>query len=352
MRRLLPLLAALTPLAAQSFAEGPAFGGTRLFTEGLSTKGNPARFDLAQPGWYLGWEDGDRQPKDFKALGDRLLTGFTTPDATQAQGALTDLGKTPYAERRRAYGLAISAPGGLYFALGQEQLTGLRTYPDLEPSRLGAGLAANLSLVDVGHADIQRLVMGAGSGTEGQAYGFALRVERVRLGREQVLLNPALGGPAQAAGSALDFKGTDQSHLTATVDLGTQFTLAQGIKVALAGDRLLPRTLGGIRENPQFRAGLTLELGPTAAVEVESDVNEARRLPLPVDQRSAAAALRIAFSPTLTFRVGAERRTVDGQASTLVGASLRLRNAPLHLTFGFQFGDDRPTRALALKVDG
>lgn len=352
MKRLLPLLAALTPLAAQSFGEGPAYGGTRLFAEGLDPKGNPARFDQAQPGWYLGWEDGDRQPKAFRRTGDALLAGFGTPDAAQAQGALEDLGRTPYAERRRAYGLAISAQGGIYFALGQEQLTALRAYPDLDPTRLGAGLAGNLSLADVGRADIQRLVLGAGSGSEGQAYGFTFRVERVRLGREQVLLNPAAGGPARPVGDALTFSTTTQSHLTATLDLGAQFTLLPGIKLALAGDRLIPRTLGGVQEKAQFRAGLMLDLGPTASLEVEADVNKARRVPLPVDQRSAAAGLRLAFGPTLSLRVGAERRTVDGQASTLLGASLRLRNAPLHLTFGFQFGDDRPSRALALKVDG
>ena len=332
MKRILPLLALAAPLAAQSFADGPAFGGSRTFSEGLSVKGNPARFDQAQPGWYLGWEGGDDKPRGFQDASDRFA-------ATADAGAFADLAKRPYGERRTAYGLAVNAQGGLYVGLGRELLSAVHVVPDATAPGTGG--------VEVGRAVINRLVMGAGSGTEGQAYGFALRLERLETGRALLPLDAIT-----SAGSALAFQGTDRTNTALTLDLGAQFAVVQGLKVALTGDRLLPRTFNGVREKAQFHAGVSLDLGPTAALVVESDLNRAQRLPLPVDQRSAGASLRFAFSPNLSLKVGAQRKTVDGQDATLLGASLTLRSAPLHLTFGFQFGDDRPTRALALKVDG
>ena len=332
MKRILPLLVLTAPLAAQSFGDGPAFGGSRTFSEGLALKGNPARFDQAQPGWYLSWESGDDKPKGFQDASDRFRN---TADA----GALKDLGQRPYAERRSAYGLAVNAQGGLYFGLGRELLSAAHVVTD--PASPGAGP------VEMGRAVINRLVMGAGSGTDGQAYGFALRVERLESGRA---LAP-LDATTSAAG-ALAFEGTTRTNTALTLDLGAQFSVVPGLKVAFTGDRLLPRTFNGVREKAQFHAGVALDLGPTTALVVESDLNQAQRLPLPVDQRSAGASLRFAFSPSLSLKVGAQRKTVDSQSTTLLGASLTLRNAPLHLTFGFQFADDRPTKALALKVDG
>jgi hypothetical protein len=347
MKRLLPLLALAAPLAAQSFGDGPAYGGSRAFSEGLSPKGNPARFDQAQPGWYLGWEMGDEKPKGFKGASDQLLGGFGTGNSTAVQTALEGFQKTPYAERRRTYGFAIAAQGGIYLAMGRELLTATRVRPDLDPTHLGAGLGGNLSTAETGRALIDRMVVGAGSAVEGQAYGFAFRVERIRSASQTTLLN----GPT-SADATLDFGDVQRSNLTATLDAGSQFDLAQGFRLAVLGDRLIPRTINGVREKAQFHAGLSLDLGPASTLVVEADLNQAQRLPLPVDQRTAGASLRMAFNPALIIRVGAQRRTVDGQAATLVGASLTYRNAPLNVTFGFQFGDDRAQKAVAAKVDG
>ncbi len=331
MKRALPLLALAAPLLAQSFGDGPAFGGSRAFSDGLAAKGNPARFDQAQPGWYLGWEMGDDKPKGFKDASERFA-------ASSDPTALEDLAKAPYAERRRAYGLAVTAQGGLYFALGREQLSGSRVVADL-------AIPANSS-VETGRAVIDRIVMGAGSGVEGQAYGFALRVERIRSGRGAQPLG------ATSADGSLALAEDSRVNTTATFDIGSQFTLAPGLRMAITGDRLLPRTINGVEEKAQFHAGVSLDLGPSYALIVETDINKAQRLPLPVDQRIAGASLRMAFSPSLTLKMGAQRKTVDGRASTLLGASLTLRNAPLHLTLGFQFGDDRAQKAFAVKVDG
>ncbi len=347
MKRLLPLLALAAPLAAQSFGDGPAYGGSRAFSEGLSPKGNPARFDQALPGWYLGWEMGDDKPKGFKGASDDLLRGFAAGDPTEVQGALEAFQKTPYAERRRTYGFAIAAQGGIYFSLGRELLTATRVHPDLDPTHLGAGLAGNLSTAETGRALIDRMVVGAGSGVDGQAYGFAFRLERIRSARATFPLSGTL-----SADGALAYGDVQRSNLTATLDAGSQFELAQGFRLALMGDRLIPRTVNGVREKAQFHAGLSLDLGPATALVLEGDLNQAQRLPLPVDQRTAGASLRMAFNPALIIRVGAQRRTVDGQAATLVGASLTYRNAPLNVTFGFQFGDDRAQKAVAAKVDG
>ncbi len=347
MKRILPFLVLAAPLAAQSFGDAPAFGGSRAFSEGLSTKGNPARFDQAQPGWYLDWEMGDDKAKGFKGASDHVLNGFATSDSALALSGLQNLAKTPYAERKRTYGLAVTSQGGVYFALGHETLNASRVVTDLDPTHFGGGLPLNASAVEVGQARVDRLVMGVGSGMDGQAYGFAFRVERIRSGRNLQGLNGV-----SAADASLDFANPTRSNLTATLDMGSQFQLAPNVRLALMGDRLIPRTLNGVQEKAQFRAGVSLDLSPAYALVVETDINKAQRLPLPVDQRTAAASLRMAFGPSLSMKVGAQRKTVDGQASTLLGASLTLRNAPLWVTFGFQFGDDRAQKALAVKVDG
>ncbi len=332
MKRALACLTLLSPLAAQSFGDGPAFGGSVAFSEGLSLRGNPARYDQAQPGWYLSWEGGDDKARDAKEASDR----FALAPSAETLRALSD---HPYAERRQAYGLALASQGGLYLAFGRDFTTGVRV--------LGDATTPTASQMEVGRMARTRMVMGAGSMTDGQAYGFSFGVERLETGR---LLRPLEA--TTPAGSGLAYEGTTRTNTALTLGFGAQFTLVQALKLAVAGDRLLPRTFNGVRERPQFRAGLSLDLGPTTALVVESDVNTAQRLPLPVDQRTAAASLRMTFSPALSGKVGAERRTVDGQATTLVGAALTLRSAPLHVTFGFQFGNDRPMKGLAVKVDG
>lgn len=347
MKPLLPILALAAPLLAQSFGDSPDFGGSRAFSEGLSAKGNPARFDQALPGWYLGWEMGDDKAKGFKAASDRLAGGFAAGNAAEVEGALGAFLQHPYGERRRTYGFAVAAQGGIYLSVGRELLTATRVYPDLDPAHLGPGLGANTSWADTGRALIDRMVVGAGSAVEGQAYGFALRVERIRTARTATVLDGT-----HPVDEALDYGDVQRSNLTATVDAGSQFELARGLRFALQGDRLIPRTLNGVREKAQFHAGLALDLGPAATLVLEGDLNRAQRLPLPLDQRTAGASLRMTFSPVFILRVGAQRRTVDGQASTLMGASLTYRNAPLHVTFGFQFGDDRAQKGLAAKVDG
>jgi hypothetical protein len=347
MKRILPILIFAAPLAAQSFGDGPAFGGSKAFSDGLTAKGNPARYDQAQPGWYLDWEMGDDKPKGFKDASDQALKGFTTADSTLALGGLQELAKRPYAERHRTYGLAVTAQGGVYCSLGREVRSASRVVADLDPAHFGGGLALNASAVEVGAVSIDRLVMGVGSGVEGQAYGFAFRVERIRSGRNVRGLNGV-----DSAELSLGYQDLTRSNLTATLDLGSQFQLAPGLRMALTGDRLIPRTIHGVAEKAQFHAGLSLDLGPSYALIVETDLNKAQRLPLPVEQRTAGASLRMNFGPGRAVKVGAHRKTVDGLASTLLGASLTLRNAPLHVTFGFQFGDDRGQKAFAAKVDG
>ena len=59
----LALLAATLPAAAQGALDGPSFGGSRVFSEGLNSLGNPARFDRCLPGWYFSALDGDLKAK-------------------------------------------------------------------------------------------------------------------------------------------------------------------------------------------------------------------------------------------------------------------------------------------------
>ncbi len=88
----LPLLglAAALPLAAQGTLDSPSFGGSRVFSEGVHSFGNPARFDRCLPGYYFGYQDGDLKAKGNAAALDEAdvivvmidaLSGITDEDA-------------------------------------------------------------------------------------------------------------------------------------------------------------------------------------------------------------------------------------------------------------------------------
>ena len=58
------LVAGGTSAPAQALPDGPAFGGSKVFSLGFNPLGNSARFDQAPPGWYLGRVAGDLKSKD------------------------------------------------------------------------------------------------------------------------------------------------------------------------------------------------------------------------------------------------------------------------------------------------
>ena len=334
----IPLLAALLlplPLAAQSFGDSPAFGGSRVFSGGFDPLGNSARFDQVPVGWYGSWEGGDLKPRGFKADSDALDQALQSGDAAAATLDLQNLQGLPFPVRRRAYGLEYAGTGGVRFAFGREALTGV----------LATDPSAPLSpAFEARRVEVDRFVTGAGSSSGGSAYGITFRAEHVRFGTQ------ALAGVAPNA--ALGFGGTDRSAWGLTSDAGFITDLTEGLRFGLTVNRLIPRHYWDVYERPQARAGFELDLGESARLSVEGDLNEAARLPMPQKQKTLSSSLRILATPTVTLLLGAERRTVDGVSSTLAGVSVRIATAPLVLGLGFQFGDDRPQSALAMRLGG
>jgi hypothetical protein len=199
--------------------------------------------------------------------------------------------------------------------------------------------------VEARRVRIGRMITGAGSNGGSSAYGVTFRVERVHLGQADF--------PGSVPDPALAFSDPQRDAWTATADAGYLTTLTQGLRFGLTASRLIPRHFLDVYEQPQARAGFELDLGTTAQLSLEGDLNSAARLPLPEKQKTVSASLRLLATPTITLQVGAERRTTEGsQAATLVGATLRIVTAPLMVAVGFQFGDDRPQRAFALRIGG
>ena len=195
------------------------------------------------------------------------------------------------------------------------------------------------------------MVTGAGSLQEGVSYGFAVRVEDWHLGRQTAALNPLPGQvPIGDPRGLLDFKDTTERHFAATVDGGLVLELSQGIRLGGMVDRLVPRTFGDIRELPQVRAGLQMDLGSFAQFSVESDINEAARMPFVAKQRTLSASLRVAANPTVQLLLGGQRRTLAGVASQAFGATLYIRAGSFMLGAGMQVGQDKPLMGLGLKV--
>jgi hypothetical protein len=349
LRPLLPLLA--LPLAAQSYADAPAFGGSLVFSEGLNPMGSAARYERAGKGFAAGYEDGDAKARGFLDAAEDLDQGLLSADAALQLKGLQGLAERPEALRRKAYGISWTEQGGLVFAYQREETKGLLFQADADPTHVGSGLGANASQVFLRRTMVDRVILGAGSsqGPDGASFGVRLRLEHVAWGQG----DPAQGLGFGAVETLLDPKIPTVSRASvANLDAGYELPLAQSLKVGLTADHLVPhRYWAGVEAKAQFRAGLELALGPQTSLRVESDLNDARRMPLPVDHRSASASLRMDLGGTL-LRIGAERRKAADQAWTTAGASLSFLFSGTRVGFGFQFGDDRPQRAAFVRFDG
>lgn len=350
LRSLLPLIAAL-PLAAQSYADAPAFGGSLVFSEGLNPLGNAARYERAGKGFALGYEDGDAKARGFLDAARDLDQGLRMGDAALQLKGLQGLAERPEALRRRAYGFSWTEQGGLVFAYQREETKGLLLQADADPAHLGGGLAANGSQALLRRTMVDRVILGAGSsqGPDSASFGVRLRLEHFAWGQA----DPSTGLGFGAAETLLDRAIPTASRASvANLDAGYELPLAQSLKVGLTADHLVPhRYWAGVEAKAQFRAGVELALGPQTSLRVESDLNDARRMPLPVDHRSASASLRMDLGGTLLM-VGAERRRAADQAWTTAGASLSFSFSGTRVGLGFQFGDDRPQRGAFVRFDG
>lgn len=310
-RAVLVLLLAASPILAQSFADGTALGGSSVFSSGENPRANPARFDQMPDGVYLAGDLGDLKPR-----------GATDPTSP------------PWALREKTYGLAWAWTGGVRFGFTHEDLRGIFATTDSAVPQIS---------LDARQAVVDRIYAGAGSQAGHTALGFTARLERVRSGQA------APGDPEVA----LDGVGLGHSVTSVTLDAGLIQELNPRFRFGLTLDRIAPRRFGDLKEDPQARAGLQVDLAPSLKLSFESDLNAAERLPLPVKRRIVAASLRMEVSSTAFFTLGAERRRYEGAPqSTVFGAAFHLRLAPLALSLGLRFGDDHPLAAAAFRLPG
>lgn len=338
-------LAAALPLAAQGFLDSPSFGGSKVFSEGVHSLGNPARYDRCLPGYYLSFQDGDLKAKGSAAALEEVARG------TDPASALAALDAAPWASRTTGYGLVLTQ-AGLHGSVSREQWNGLAAAVDRDPAHLGANLGLNRTSADVIRADVDRVVLGAGSAEGSSGYGFAVRIERWSFGRRTAALNPAVGQDSLAKAPALlDVSDTPSTSTDVNLNGGYVMALGQGLRFGLLGDHLIPKTVAGLDLKGQVRAGFQLDLGSSAQVSVEGDLNEAIRLPVALPQKSLSASLRLAFGPALGLTLGAEKRTLGGASTTTAGATVFWKLPALSVGFGFRFSDDAPLKSLLVRVN-
>lgn len=351
LRSGLVLALAVAPGTAQTpfFADGTAFGGSRVFSEGLNPLGNSARLVQAPGGFYASWLEGGREASDAGEAIGKLAAG----SASGVSQALRSLARDPWGTRLKGYGLAWVERGAM-MSLTREELTGLQVAADADPAHLDSAhaLALNTSTAELRRASVDRFVLGS-SWREGRVtYGGTLRVERHALGVRDLALNPAAGQGA-LSGSAFDpwsFTSTSRRAVSATLDAGMAVAVSEALSVGFTTDRLLRRKIWDVEEKPQFRAGASLVLNSMLSVSAEADVNRAARFPFPGEQRTASASLRIALGQGLSLQVGAERTSFGGTFVARGGVMLRYRGAGMDLGLGFQAGADRPLKGASAAV--
>lgn len=348
--QLLLCLAAL-PLAAQSYGDSTLFGGSKVFSEGLDPQGDPARFDRLPAGIYLGWEGGDLKPWSAHEIARNFATAEKDGDAAAESRAIGDFYAKPWAQRLQSFGFQYVVQGGLRFGYSHGTLEG--ALADVDRSHLGVNLPLNTTSSTGRWYTTDQVFAGAGSKDGPNAVGFTARLARVDYGQETFYLNPQ---PGQAALTDLEQPLSagprNQRAWDFTLDAGYTRELSDRWRMGFTLDHLVPRSVGGIRQSAQLRAGLQYELTMGTQLSLESDLNAVERLPLPSKQRVTAAGLRVQANATTAFTFGIERRSGAelGARSLIVGAAVHIQTAPLLLSLGFRLGDDRDLMGAGFRI--
>jgi len=332
--------AVAAPLLAQTplFTDGGAFGGSKVFSEGLNPLGNPARTSQAQAGWSFTYLDGDQRAKDNKSI----LAATASPDPATAAAGLAQLAGAPWALRTRAYGIQ-NIQNSASLAYTREQTNGILAHPDL-----GGGV----STLDGRRTTVDRLSVGGGGPVQGGLnFGGALRIERWAMGQQIATYAPPPAGFGDPESTLMTFTDTSVKTLTYGMDLGLVMELAPGVRAAATLDQLNPKQLWDVNLKPQLRAGLQFDLGQVAKLSLEGDLNAVEQMPFPVKQKTAGASLRLVAGPATVFLLGAEQRKVGDSTTTRGGATLQIHMTSLLLSIGFQAGQDRPMKGATLGVN-
>ena len=338
------LLASLLPLCAQTplFTDGTAFGGSKVFSQGVNPLGNSARFDQAPPGWYMTYLSGDQRAQN----NDTLLqnAGGTDPMA------LPNLQNAPWAQRTRAYGVA-GVKEGANLAFTQENFNGMMAYPDVDPTHLGSPL--NSTTVVGRRASVDRISIGGGGTQAGTAFGGSLRIEQWRYGIQTSALYPAFSEiPMVDLDDTMLGNGTTtEKTLSYSLAMGFLTELAPGLRLGVTADQLNGKHLWDVYEQPQFRAGLQFDMGTMAKISVEGDLNPAARMPFIEKQQATSASLTLTASSAVSLIVGAERRVIGTSTTTQAGITLQLKTPSFLLGLGFQFGQSNALKGATLMVN-
>ena len=333
--------AVAAPLWAQTplFNDGGAFGGSKVFSEGLNPLGNPARTSQAKAGWSFTYLDGDQRAKDNKAI----LAQASAPDPATAAAGLAQLAGAPWALRTRAYGIQ-TIQNSASLAYTRELANGILAHPDL---------AGGASTLDGRRTTVDRISVGGGGPVQGSLnLGGTLRIERWAMGQQVASYAPPPGaGFGDPENTLMTFAGTTARTVTYAMDMGLVMELAPGVRAAATLDQLNAKTLWDVHLKPQLRAGLQLDLGQIAKLSLEGDLNATEQMPFPVKQKTAGASLRLVVGPSTVFLVGAEQRKVGDSTTTRAGATLQIHMTSLQLSVGFQAGQDRPMMGGTLVVN-
>ena len=349
-RIVLAASAVCAPLWAQTplFTDGPAFGGSKVFSEGMNPLGNPARFDQAP-------RPATTSASWTATSGPRTTSRILTTTSAPRPGAPWASWPTPpgpcapgptacqHQERRQPR----PDPGGAQFDPG---LSGPRRQPGhRSPTTVHGWTGAGPWWTASAWA-------AAGPGQQGSttAMGLNLRVERWAMGE----IDRALQQPAQVA-----FPGSAESDLlgaTATIDRpGTSawtpawcWNWPRACAWALTADQLNPKHLWDVYLQPQFRAGLQLDLGQPAKLSLEGDLNSVERMPFPVKQQSNSASLRFALSLG-RGAPGGRRAAEDRRRLRHPGRRRPCRSAPAPCCSpsASRPGQDRPMKSATLMVN-
>jgi hypothetical protein len=311
------------PLAAQvpSFVDGPTFGGTKLFSGGLIPVGNAVHRIPSSGFFAVGIAGGDQGADKFMASLDDVFGG----DPNKINKAISALEESPWGLRSRAYGLALRDKGTT-ISFTREEMTSLWVNV--------------LDIANIGF-DVRRSVLDRFSITYSSQgkyyYGSTLRVERWSLGNVYQKLE---GAQLSQAKGLLDYNEIQNRSVTYALDAFTGVEIADSMRLAIQANRLTSRDLGDVEEAPQFRVGAQIDLGTMVQLTLESDINEAMRMPFPVKQKSSAISLSVKANVLLSFAIGAERKTMDGQQVTRMGLNVWITGRKHHFGAGFQYGQD------------
>ena len=338
--RVLPLLGALALQAQTPFhADGPALGGSRIFSTGLNPLGSPARVDLSPSGLHLAYLDGGQEAKDFQKQFNQLASGL------DLASALKGLADSPWALRTRGYALTQRTERDLV-SLSREETTSLfATFPPTpapgSPVVDPVGFQQRRTVVD-------RLVLATATRSQTYTFGAQFRIERWSHGLRSLALKDA------TTQDPWSFRDTPQRTLVTNLDLAAELELMPGLKAGATVDRLLRKRLWDVEEKPQVRAGLQMDLGTLATLSAETDLNAAARMPYVLPQRNASASLTLKANHSITLVVGAERRKIGDVSTTRGGITVWIHpgatqgtRAPFLIGAGLQIGADKPLRGLS-----